>query len=68
MMDHYARLFGLPVEQVFFFEDLTTALKNEVVYHFSSTGVNKFVYAVKEDGHLVWGRHKRDALNERQDN
>jgi hypothetical protein len=64
-MDHYARLFGMPVEQVFFFKDLTTAQENEVAYHFSSIDASKFVYAVKEDGHLVWSRHKRDALIER---
>lgn len=64
MMKHYARLFGLPVEQIRHFDDLTTEQKFEVTYYFSSTGAARYVYAVKRDDHLVWSRHDRSYLYE----
>lgn len=64
---YYARLFGLPVGRIKLFGQLSAAQKNRVTYLFSSTGANKFVYATKDDGDMVWSRHKRDNLIERQD-
>lgn len=62
---YYARLFGLPVDRIKFFDQLTIDQKNRVTYLFSSIGANKFVYAIKADGEMVWSRHKRANLIER---
>jgi len=66
-MKYYARLFGLPVEQIRHFDDLTTEQKSEVAHYFSSIGVVKYVYAVKKDGHLVWSRHDKNYLYEAEE-
>ena len=64
--DFYARKFGLPSEQVRFFDELTPKQVEEVRQLFSAglIGVENYVYAVKRTGKLVWGRHKRDELVE----
>lgn len=64
-MDHYAGLFGLPVEQIRYFEDLSLQQQDEVAYHFSAVDASKYIYAVKRDGHLVSIRHKRNYTYER---
>lgn len=62
---YYARLFGLAPDRIKLFTQLTTIQKNRVVYLFSSIGVDRFVYAIKADGEMVWSRHKKDTLIER---
>jgi len=64
-MDHYAGLFGLPVEQIRHFDDLSPQQQDEVAYHFSTIDASKYIYAVKRDGHLVSIRHKRNYNYER---
>ena len=64
---HYARKsFGLPEEQIKFFDELTPDQVSEVRQHFSAglVDVEKYVYAVKRDGHLVWRRVRRNPLLE----
>ena len=63
---HYAREFGLPEEQIRFFDELTPAQVEEVRRYFSAGLVNveKYVYAVRRDGHLVWGRRRRNHFLE----
>lgn len=52
------RLFGLPVEQVKFFDELTADQKGQVAYHFGLPGADHFVYAIKRDGDLVSSRER----------
>ena len=47
------RCFGLPVEQVKFYDELTADQTAQVVYHFGRLYADSFVYAVKRDGNLV---------------
>lgn len=63
----YAGMFGLPVEQIRFFDELTPAQVEEVREHFSArlVQVAGYVYAVRRDGHLVVRRERRDPLLER---
>lgn len=62
----YAREFGLPAEQVRYFEELTPAQVEKVRQYFSAglVGVKDWMYAVKRDEDLVWHRVKRDGLVE----
>lgn len=64
---HYARLFGLPAEQIRFFGELTPDQVDEVRWHYSAglVDVDNYVYAVKRDGHLVVNRVRRELLTER---
>ena len=62
----YAQLFGLPAEQIRFFGELTPGQVEEVRQHFTAglVDVDRWVYAVKRDGHLVWNRERRQELME----
>jgi hypothetical protein len=64
---HYAHEFGLPEEQVRFFDELTPAQVEDVQRYFSAglVGVDNYVYAVKRNGRLVWNRLKRNPWLER---
>jgi len=64
--ERYARLFGLPAEQIRFFGELTPAQVEEVRRHFTAglVEVDRWVYAVKRDGHLVTNRERRQPLLE----
>ena len=62
----YARLAGLPASQMRFSGELTPAQIEEVRWHFTANlaGFHNYVYAVKQDGGLVWNRWRRDPLME----
>ena len=64
--ERYARKFGLPADQIRFFDELTPAQAEDVRRQFSAglAGVHDYVYAVKRDGSLVWHRERRDLLLE----
>ncbi len=64
---HYARQFGLPSEQIRYFDELTSDQVEEVSRQFSARliDVEGYVYAVKRDGGLVPRRIRRDPLVER---
>lgn len=64
--ERYARQFGLPVEQIKFFGELTLDQVEEVRYYFTAglIDVDKWIYAVKRDGHLVSNRERRQLLME----
>lgn len=66
-MRYYAHRFGLPEDQIRFFNELTPAQIKEVQYYFTAglMRVNMYVYAVKRDGHLVLRRELRNELVER---
>lgn len=53
------KCFGLSVEQIRFFAELTTEQMAQVYYHFGNLNPNNFVYAVKRDGHLVEMRERK---------
>jgi hypothetical protein len=60
----YARKFGLPADQIRYYNELTGAEREEVLYQFGGHqfGGHKpenYVYAVKRAGGLVWRRVKR---------
>ena len=59
--ERYAQMFGLPVEQIRLFNELTPTQKNSVNWLFSLANTNQYVYAVKKDGSLV---SKREKLKE----
>lgn len=63
--DYYARQFGLPVDQVRFFDELTDDQVSEVFWNFSPVDPEKYVYALKSTGKLVSSRQDRNYLNER---
>lgn len=55
----YARkLFGLPVGQVRTFEELTASQQAEADRYFGPAGSDRYLYAVKMDGSLVWHRER----------
>jgi hypothetical protein len=58
--ERFAREFGLPVEQMRFFAELTEAQQARVNDHFSLYRADEYIYAVKRDGGLVW---RREALS-----
>ncbi len=60
----YAKLFGLPAQQIKFFSELTDQQQQEVGQLFNPIKPNNYVYAVKRDGGLVRSRKKRDFLSE----
>jgi hypothetical protein len=64
----YARKLGLPEGQIRFFDELDEAQVAEVRQEFSAglVSVDRYVYAVKRDGHLVSRRERRDILVENQ--
>lgn len=65
----YGRQFGLPAEQIRFFDELNEAQVEQVRQYYSVglVDVEKYVYAVKRDGTLVWRRKRRDLLMEVND-
>lgn len=64
---HYAHQFGLPEDQIRFFGELTPAQVKEVQQYFTAglVRVGMYVYAVRQDGHLVLRRELRNELLER---
>jgi len=62
----YGNKFALPAQQIRFFGELTKEQVEEVRKHFTSGLVNveKYVYAIKRSGKLVWARERRDLLVE----
>ena len=54
----YARAFGLPVEQIRIFHELTTEQLNYARKEFSLYRAADYIYAVKRDGGLVSRRFK----------
>ena len=65
--DFYARKFGLPAEQIKLFEELEPDQVEDVRRLFSVglISVDRYVYAVKRDGGLVWRRELRDRMVEK---
>lgn len=65
---HYSRRFGLPEEQIRFFDELTPTQVEDVRRYFTAGLVNvgAYVYAVKRDGSLVWHRENRNPALEMQ--
>jgi hypothetical protein len=63
----YRELFGLPADQIRFFDELTESQVELVRRYFTAGLVNveKYVYAVRRDGGLVARREKRNLLWER---
>ena len=63
----YADIFGLPAEQIRFFNELTDAQIDKVRQYFTAglINVDKYVYAIKRDGSLVPRRERRNHLLER---
>jgi hypothetical protein len=55
----YANKFGLPADQVRYYEELTQSERKEVLYQFGSHKPENYVYAVKRAGGLVWRRVAR---------
>jgi hypothetical protein len=55
----YARKFGLPADQIRYYNELTGAEREEVLYQFGGHKPENYVYAVKRAGGLVWRRVKR---------
>lgn len=53
------KCFGLSVEQIRFFAELTTEQITQVYYHFGNANPNGFVYAVKKDGNLISMRERK---------
>lgn len=53
------KCFGLPIEQIKFFPELTTEQMAQVYFYFGNAGPNNFVYAVKRDGNLVTKRERK---------
>lgn len=64
MKQIYARDFGLSVDQLRFFGELTEAQQAEVERLFNLINPGDYIYAVKRDGGLVWERKKRDLVRE----
>jgi hypothetical protein len=62
----YARQFGLPPDQIKYFGELTRAQVRDVQRYFSAglVNVSNYVYAIRQDGRLVWRREKRNPLLE----
>lgn len=58
--ERFARQFGLPVEQVKLFEELTQEQVDEVQRVYGTYHADLYVFAVKRDGGLVWNRYKID--------
>jgi len=54
----YARRFGLPPAQVRLFAELTEAQRHEVNAVYSLYHADRYVYAVKRSGALVWNRFR----------
>jgi len=52
------KCFGLPVEQVKYFEELTEDQQAAARTRFGRLGVERYVYAVKRDGSLVANRER----------
>jgi len=61
---YYARQFGLPEEQIRFFDELTEEQKKQAAQVFGLWHAPEYVFAVKRDGDLVWRREKRNPLFE----
>jgi hypothetical protein len=59
---HYAGKFGLPVEQVKFYNELTTEQRERVAYRFGGYRPDNHVYAVKRDGGLVSQRFTKTGV------
>lgn len=64
----YAREFGLPPEQIRFFDELSEDQRKQVFWSFNINRPSFYVYAVKRDGNLVWERKARDFLREANHN
>ena len=64
--EHYGNLFGLPAEQIRFFDELTPAQVQEVRNQFTAglVNVSNYVYAAKRDGRLVPRREARRPMIE----
>jgi len=64
----YAKKFGLPIEQIRFFGELTEEQKECATYQFGTgrAGYDAYIYAIKQSGGLVPRREKRDLLTEAQ--
>ena len=58
--ERFARLFGLPAEQVKLFSELTAGQVEEVRQMYSLYNADAYVFAVKKSGGLVWNRYKID--------
>ena len=52
-------LFALPVDQIRYYSELTAKQKKRCHWLFGKTDADKFVYAVKQDGDLVWNRERK---------
>jgi hypothetical protein len=59
-----AKFFGLPVEQVKFYSELTPEQKIKVAWIFNALKPDDYIYAIKRDGTLVSKREKRVPLME----
>jgi len=62
----YGNKFALPAQQIRFFSELSKEQIEEVREKFTAGLVNveKYVYAVKRSGKLVWARERRDLSME----
>jgi hypothetical protein len=62
---YYAtKFFGLPTEQIKFYDELTSEQKAKVTWIFNALKPDDYIYAVKRDGTLVSKREKRVPLME----
>lgn len=49
-------LFALPEEQIRYYDELTPEQKERCHHFFGKSNCQLYVYAVKQDGELVWNR------------
>jgi hypothetical protein len=57
--ERYAHKFGLPSDQIRYYDELTKTERKEVFYQFGDHKPENYVYAVKRAGGLVWRRVAR---------
>ena len=65
--ERYCQIFGLPAEQIKFFDELTESQVALVRRYFTAGLINagSYIYATRRDGGLVMRREKRNTLIER---
>jgi hypothetical protein len=63
LKEQAARKMALPVDQIKFHSELTETQKARVVYYWGKNSLDLYVYAVKQDGDLVWNREKIARLS-----
>ena len=62
---YYAtKFFGLPEDQIKFYNELTSEQQAKVAWTFNALKPDDYIYAVKRDGALISKREKRIPLME----